>query len=77
MCYTRQQIRNERIKNLLNKEVAIIKYQTEYSTGIMIMTKSHYIKKLKKIHKVFKDSLTFECIKTFTEEDVRVYGDVL
>lgn len=77
MYYYRQAIRNERIKNFLNKEVAIIKYQTEYSTGIMIMTKSHYVKKMKKIHKVFKDCITFECIKIFTEEDLKEYESVL
>lgn len=43
------------LDKLLFEKVFIIKYQTANGSGIMIVKEAHYLKKIKKFQKAFKD----------------------
>lgn len=43
------------LDNLLFETVVIIKYTSVNSNGIMVIKESHYLKKIKKFQKAFKD----------------------
>ena len=55
------------LDNLLFEKVMIIKYQSANTHGVMVVRQSHYLKKIKKFQKIFKDCNIYymsECVLT-------------